>query len=379
MVIKYIPKEKREGPIMHGNSEKTSEHIFSGNIYIFQAFDIGDDINLEQVRDRSGLTQRPLTLSKYFKNYHIPLAVELPQAQVSLSCSSVKIHNFGAVSITYKIPFNSTLQSVRKNLDALDNQFQEQSINDISAIFKKIKPFITRSTFFHTRSSYVLIQVDPNEHYFSDTVQLKEAYGNIIGSMLRFETESLSEVQVEEIIASAMGYYRGDLIVIDTSAAFVYDSEYTELLEFFEFANVQHLELRYFDRVLDQQLNAMYEGKVRKLSVKAYIPFIGTLSRGPVDDLGKLRVDISVITERLEGSIKLVGEPYYSELYELLKDKLDLKNWKDGIDRKLNIIQDIRSVFQHKVDSAREDLLSVLITILILIELIIGMLSYLKH
>lgn len=197
----------------------------------------------------------------------------------------------------------------------------------------------------------------------------------MIASMLRFETESLSEIQRDEILESAMGYYRGDLIVIDTSAAFVYDSEYHETLDFFEFANIQHLELQYFDRVLDQQLNAIYEEKVRKLSVKAYIPFIGTLSRSPVDELGKLRVDISVITERLESSIKLISEPYFSELYALLQDKLDLKNSQETIEKKLSIVQDIRTVFQHKVDSAREDLLSVLIAILIMIELVVALLK----
>jgi len=357
----------------------TPEHTFSGNIYLFHAFDLGDDINLELIRETNALNQKPLTLSKYFKNYHIPLAVELPHQQINTACSSVKIHNFGAVSLTYTIPFNDTLRNVRKGLEPLVNQYQEQSISDISAIFKKIKQHIKKPTFFHTRSSYVLIQVNPNEEYFTDMVQLKEVYRNVIASMLRFETETLSDAQVEEILESAMGYYRGDLIVIDTSAAFAYDSEYAELLDFVEFANIQQLELRYYDRILDQQLNVMYEGKVRKLSPKAYIPFIGTMTRGPVDDLGKLRVDISVITERLEGSIKLVGEPYFSELYELLQDKLGLKGWRDGIDRKLNIIGDIRSVFQHKVDAAREDLLSVLIIILILIELIIGILSYLKR
>jgi uncharacterized Rmd1/YagE family protein len=192
--------------------------------------------------------------------------------------------------------------------------------------------------------------------------------------MLRFETESLSEIQRDEILESAMGYYRGDLIVIDTAAAFVYDSEYLETLDLFEFANIQHLELQYFDRVLDQSLNAIYEEKVRKLSLKAYIPFIGTLSRSPVDELGKLRADISVITERLESSIKLVAEPYFSELYMLLQDKLDLKNWQEGIEKKLAIVTDIRTVFQHKVDAAREDILSVLIAILIMIELIVAIL-----
>lgn len=360
----------QEQVIVHGPKDK--DEIFTGNIYIFQAFDVGDDINLEAIKTTNALEQETATLPKYFKNYHIPLAVKLPQA-IESQCVGVKIHNFGALSLTYKIPFNSTLAQVRTNLEALDNKFQDQSLKDVSALFKKIKPHIKKPNFFSTRSSYVLIQVDPKNDW-SDTIKFKQQFGSLIASMLRFETESLSEIQRDEILESAMGYYRGDLIVIDTSAAFVYDSEYLETLDFFEFANIQHLELQYFDRVLDQLLNAIYEEKVRKLSVKAYIPFIGTISRSPVDELGKLRADISVITERLESSIKLVAEPFFSELYALLQDKLDLKNWQEGIEKKLAIVTDVRTVFQHKVDAAREDILSVLIAILIMIELMVAIL-----
>ena len=63
------------------------------------------------------------------------------------------------------------------------------------------------------------------------------------------------------------------------------------------------------------------------IPLSAYFPFIGVFAADPITSLGKLKADISVITERLEGSIKLAGEPYYSELYALLIDKLDLKNW----------------------------------------------------
>ena len=134
---------------------------------------------------------------------------------------------------------------------------------------------------------------------------------------MRFETETLSEYQKNEILESAIGYYRGDLIIVDTEAAFIYDDEYEEVLDLFEFANMQQLELQYFDRVLDQQLNVVYEREIRKLPLLSYLPFIGALKSDPVGDLGKLKVDISVITERLENSIKLAGEAYYSELYSL--------------------------------------------------------------
>ena len=188
----------------------------------------------------------------------------------------------------------------------------------------------------------------------------------------------LSEAQKNEILDSAIGYFRGSLIVVDIDAAFVYEEYYDDIIDLFEFANIQHLELRFFDRLLDQQINTIYERKETRLSWGAYMPFVGTLFSDPVGQLRKLKADISVITERLESNIKIAGEPYYSEIHNLLAEKLDLKSWHDGIDRKLRIVEDVQTVFQQKIDTAREDLLSVLIIILIFIELMFGALSYLK-
>lgn len=357
--------------------ENSDQHIFSGNIFIFHAFDVGDDINLDAIRTSQLVMPQPITMPKYFKNYHIPLAIDLPRPHSSSRFMSCRIHNFGAISFTYKIPFRDTLNNVRAKLDEFDDVYQEQSVNDVSAVFKRIKKFIAKPKFFQTRSSYLVIQVDPQPEAL-DIATLKNNYGGIIASMLRFETETLSEYHKDEILEDAIGYFRGDLIVIDTEAAFMYDDEYEELLHLFEFANIQQLELRYFDRLLDQQLNTIYEGKQQhKLPLSTYLPFIGS-SGGSMADLGKLRVDISVIVERLEDSIKFVGEAYFSELYNLLVDKLDLKNWQESIARKLTIMQDVRGVYQNQIDAIREDMLTVLIIILIFIELVIGLLNYIK-
>jgi hypothetical protein len=360
------------------NDDKLSlEHIFEGNLFFFHAFDVGDDINLEKVKASGVVTPQPLSLSKLFKNYHLPLAIELPDRQPTSSCISAKIHNFGAISLIYRVSFKDTLQNVRKDLETLDNTYAEQSLVDVESIFKKIKPYIGKSQFFHTRSSYVLIQVEPQPNLI-DTMKLKDMFGGIIASTIRFETETLSEIQKNEILTTTIGYFRGDLIVIDTDATFLYDDEYQDLIDVFEFANIQHLELRYFDRTLDLQLNYIYEGKVRKVPIKAYFPFIGTLTKGPVENLDKLKVDISVIAERLESGIKLAGEPYISELYSILVEKRELKNLKESIDKKLEIIKDVLSELQHKTEAIREDMLTVSIIVLICIELVIGVLSYFK-
>lgn len=365
-----------QSPDMEIKKEK-NEHIFSGNILILWAYDIGEDINLEAVEESRTIIKTPLQLPKHFKQYNIPLGIELPHPHQHSYWISSKIHNFGAVSLTYKIPFNDTLENIRLHCNELANKYQQQSIFDAKSIYKKIEPFIAQPRFFQTSSSYIIIQVDPQPNQL-DLTQLQKEYGSTIASTLRFETEMLSEVQKNEILDSAIGYFRGSLIVIDVEAAFVYEEDYDDIIDLFEFANIQLLELRFFDRLLDQQINKIYERKETSLSWKAYLPFIGTFFSDPVGQLKKLKADISVITERLESSIKIAGEPYYSEIHNLLADKLDLKSWHDGIDRKLHIVADVQTVFQQKIDTNREDLFSVLIIILIFVELMFGILSYLR-
>jgi hypothetical protein len=345
----------------------SEDAIFSGNIFIFHAFDIGEDVNLESIRQAQVLRTIPITLPKYFKNYHIPLAVELPQQRGS-KCVSARIHHFGVIGLTYQIPFTNTLEDIRKKINSLDTTFRKQSASDAASIYRKIKDFTKQPHFFHLRSSYLVVQVDPLPS--TNVVDLKNKYGALIASTLYFETESLSENQKSDILETATGYYRGDLIILTAEAAFVYDAEYYEILDLFEFANVHKLELQYFDRVLDQRLNLVYEKGAITPPLSAYLPFI-TIS-DPIGDLGRLKVDISVITERLESSIKLTSEPYFSQIYMLLADKLDLRGWKEGIEKKLSIIKEIREVYYNKIDVIREDLLSVLVIVLIFIEIVIA-------
>lgn len=361
-------------------SEKnsTNDKIFSGNIFIYYAFDVGDDINLGKVESSPDIMTRPQKLAKYFKGYHVPLSIDLPHPHTSSKCIESKVHNFGVISLTYQVSFEDTLSNLRKTLSEIDLEFREQSVDDAHSIFKKIKPFVKQKRFFHLRTCYFVIQVDQQPNEISASI-LKEQFGGVISSLLRFETETLSEYQKNAILESAIGYYRGDLIVIDTDSAFVYDDEYEEILPLFEFANIQHVELQYYDRSLDEHLNLVYQReKTEGLPIKSYLPFISLWLKDPIRDLGFLRVEISAIIERLESTIKSSGEAYVTETYDLLVEKLDLKNWKDSINSKLAIIKDIYSVYQNKIDAIREDLLSVLIIVLIFIELVVGILSYLK-
>lgn len=358
-----------------------SDTPFSGNLIIFHCFDVGEDIDLEGVKTTQLVARRQPSYSRYFKNYHTPLTVDLPYPEHSAQCENAKLHSFGVITLRYKIPFYSTLEDLRAHISALDNQYEEQSLSDAQALFKRIKSVIKHPRFYHMRKSYMLVQINPHgnpEREALDPVTFKETYGNTIASILRFETESLSEHTKNEILQAAHGYYRGDLVVIDTEASFMYNDEYEDVLDIFEFANMQHLELQFFDRTLDIRLNEVYSSEVTAYPFKAYLPFWSSLADDPVNNLNKLRVEILVITERLESSIKLAGEPYYLELFQLLSKKLDLANWKESLHNKLTIIQDMTSVYQEKIYVIRQDVFSVLIIILIFMEFIVGILHYLQ-
>lgn len=357
-------------------SEPSSSEVFSGNIYVFHAFDVGDDIALDAIAKNSSIKKVPLQLSKYFKNYHIPLAIELPRPHATSHCTSCTLHLFGALSLTYTIPFNDTIESLHHGFSKLVDFYYEKSILDAKSVFNKIEPFISQANFFQMSSLYVVVQLNPKPSIFPE--YLRSQFGNLIAATLRFETGILSELQKNDIWNSALGYLRGNVIIIDQEVAFVYDHDVSDILDLFEFANIQQLELKFFDKLLDKQLNKIYEHKIRTLPLKAYLPFLGNVFFDPVGYLGRLKAEISVITERLEHSIKLANEVYLSEIYNRLVERLDIAGWRAAIEKKLTIVHDVQSVYQHKIDATREDLLSILVIILIFIELIIGVLSYLK-
>lgn len=350
--------------------QNDTDEVFSGTLYLIYAFDIGDDVDLEKIR----FSQKMHTISRdiphYLKSYHRPLTVEVPTEGTKPLYAN--IHHFGAVSIVYQVSFKGTLTALRDKLNNANDEFKEQSVDDVHTLFRSIKKFITKPKFFHQSSSYSVVQITPDNKI--DSAQLRKDYGYIIASALRFEKSNMSPFQVEDILESATGYYRNELVIIDTEAAFMYDKDPHELLDFFELALVQQLELRYFDKLLEQKLDELYYKAMKAPSLWSYLPFVGS-NFDPISELSRLKVDISVIIERLENSIKTGGEAYYSEIYQLLFEKLELETWKKSVEKKLSIIRDVRTIYQNKINAIREDMLSVLIIILIFIELVVGIMK----
>lgn len=361
------------------NSAKTenvnAQLLLKGNLLLFYAYDVGEEIDNELVKSKGLLNVNDAYLSSYFKNYHIPLSfsmkdegeeVVLPAAQGQSRISS-KLYNFGVLSFCYRVPFESTFEDLKTKIIEVEDYFTQKSDHDAKRVLHDLMPAIRKPRFYNSKSSYLAVHVNPMKGILTPE-ELKERYGERIASLLRFEMQNLSEYQKKDILASTTGYYGEDMVIIDTDASFVYDDEYVEALEFFEYANIEKVELQYFDRLLDHKLNYFYSQDSYKVPWVAYFPLLGERMDLPVSRLVKLRVDISVVTERLENSIKSTGDSFFLTMYSMLVKKMLIKDQRESINRKLNIIKDLYSVYQDRLDTIHEELLTVVIIVLIAVE-----------
>lgn len=350
----------------------------NGNLLLFFAYDIGEEIDNDMVKSKGLLNVNDAQLSSYFKNYHVPLSfsmkddheeVVLPAAQGQSRISS-KLYNFGVLSFCYRVPFESTFEDLKTKIIEVDRFFSDKSNHDAKRVLNDLMPAVRNPRFYNSKSSYLAVHVNPMQDVLTPQ-ELKERYGERIASLLRFEMQNLSEYQKNDILASTTGYYGEDMVIIDTDASFVYDDEYVEALEFFEYANIEKVELQYFDRLLDQKLNYFYSQDSFKVPWAAYFPLLGERMDLPVSRLVKLRVDISVVTERLENSIKSTGDSFFLTMYSMLVKKMLIKDQRESINRKLNIIKDLYSVYQDRLDTIHEELLTLVIIVLIALEVFI--------
>jgi hypothetical protein len=350
--------------------------VFKGMLYFFYSFDVGDDIAIKKIQEKKSLLFN-LYKSSFYKTYNKPLLLNLKQLNLSSFCIMASLYSFGVISLRYAFPFSAQIEELKKIIHNQYDLAEKHSNKDAQIIFNEIKSEIGEPYFFNLYRSYALIQV--NTQSAISPYNFKDHYAQEITSLLRFEIENLSEYKKNEILKESFGYYRGDLLIIDFNSALAYDSECQDILDIFEYANIKHMELQFFDRALDKQLNFSYDRKTYKVPVWAYFPIIGMFAFDPIGELAKLRVDISVVCERLWSSIKFSDEPYYLEIYNMLHKKLEFDTWQKSIDKKLEVIANILQTHEHKVTDMRHDVLNLLIVLLIFLETVLAVLHYFSN
>jgi hypothetical protein len=206
--------------------------------------------------------------------------------------------------------------------------------------------------------------------------ELLARHGDDIARLLSGERSLLAPQERDEVLRHRISYLVDDLVVPTWSAAFVYDTEAgtQAALEIFEFANSQLLEFRYYDDLLDDELERIYHDVQRPRWTDAF----GRRYMRAANDLHALFIDVNELTDKTENALKMVGDIYAARLYSLVAARLALDRWKQSVAEKLRTLNDIYHFSVEQTQMARGHFLELTIIAILVLELVLFFMGIMK-
>ena len=357
--------------------------IEAGRLFALFSFDVGYEIALENLRAALPADERPdgvAVASRKVAPARVqyatpPLMVPLGTREVRLLGRPVsvgvtlRIHEFGAVTVLFGMPFDgqdcTRLPALTAALTT-EGALEADARAALREAFPRIAPAITRPGLdaHGLVEDYYVIQVsrfDPP----ADAAALLGLHRDLLARIVHCEPEALSGSETDEVLRTAVTYTPADLVVTDWNVALVYDEDdYEDALHVLELLNVQLLELRFLDGMLDRRIGALYEHVSRR---RRLFSFRREVVR--VRELSELRLDTATLRERMINALKLIGDLYLTKIHARTAERLHIAEWQRAVDGKLELVQKISDVIGTRAATARAELLELTIILLIALEI----------
>lgn len=355
--------------------------IMQGQVIALFAFDVGYEISLDKLRALMATTPvQPLSRKKQTPTYlqyvrtpqilHLGMATGHFETQGTIQAT---VYDFGAISISYRWSLAQgagveVTDLPRISHDLYNLGLEAQARDQVETLIKKIEPAITRPNLDKLVEDYYMFIIEKlDEPLRADELLVQNR--SILAQTLRFETSALSKALQDEALSHGISYYDNDLTLIDWNAAIIVDRDYEDTASVLELLNVELLEARYIDWQLDRKIEE-FGARVRKpkdIPVPLRNPY-----KQAIREIADLRLESSLLSERVENALKLVGDQYLARIHSAAAQRFYLHEWDRNISRKLDIITDYYELIKDRIQTAQSQTLEVIIVALILVELIVA-------
>lgn len=359
--------------------------IASGQILIYHLFTLADTVDLDRLRREPGMeasvsrftARRPTPQYIQFRNPPLffslgtrqlhPTPDVTKQAQVF-----AKVFDFGVLSIRWEIPCPSSWQELVETASSyIDNPTIEvlsrQILEELRPRFLPALKNPPKDALFE---DYTIFSVQAFDTPLRGQTLLETA-GASLAQLMRGERKRLSATEQAEVLRTRVSYYEDDLAVLDWNTAFIYDREgSSEHLDTLEFANAELLELRFYDRLLDEQLDEIYQGIEQAQAQPRWRSWLRNDPQQTLQRLMGVTVDVLELTEQIENALKFIGDLYSARIYRGIAERLRLREWEGSIDDKIRFAQQIYQLLSDQADTRRSVALELIIILLIAFEIV---------
>ncbi len=286
---------------------------------------------------------------------------------------SIKYYSFAVVAVEIGVSFDCDWASLlAQNSRWMDDETISQHAREIARRhLEVVAPAVIRPNQDWLHENYIIINVKEIAEPGAGVplaADLLLAHGQHIGQLIRGELAPLAPKVLDEILESNLSYYPSDLVVVGSSAAFVYDSseDADATNQVLEYAKMQLLETRYYDALMSRLLSDVYDTLEEK---RNFLLQRWTLPRD-AKRFNTIRLDVMELTERIDNAIKFVSDVYYARVYRLASTRIGLHEYRDLVDEKLRTVGELYDFMIDEFNEARSFVLEVGVAILALLDVI---------
>jgi hypothetical protein len=351
--------------------------IERGRLLCYRVFDAGDTIALDVAEKTLGAKRVEMggPLVEGLVMPVRPLEVSLGEANVTIAklgreltaqCSA-RVYDFGAISFLYDIALEPgmTLEQLTPICDALYDApaLDARGRQDRDDLMKRLGASIEKPHDWAESETYTIVFLEKPGHSVADL-----ARSEAVAKLLLGETSDkpLSAATRDDVLKNAFSYLDDDLVIVDWNSALVVEPSGSRIVPFvLELATSQLLEFRYYDRLLDRELTRVYD-YVEKARPRVFRSPYGKLMREVV----RRFMELTEVTERVDNSIKSVGDFYLARVYLKAIGRFRVAEWRDSVEAKLSLIARAYELLKGEVEVSRAQLLEIIVVVLILVEVV---------
>jgi hypothetical protein len=252
--------------------------IKKGKILVYRVYDIGSEVDLDKVEalfEDKKLKERFKLDRKHNMSLIIsssPVSVQLGTVEIPLLDSKVqaelvaKVWHFGTVSLCFQIPIptNCTWPELVNYASWLENdeKIEDYAREKARQFQTDIKHAIQVPTEWDMNEDYILYFIQELDGPAAPLSTIHERL-DIPALILAEPNEVLSDSMKKSALENVFQYSKDDFVVVDWNSALVIEpSGSMDVPLVIEFALNQLLEMRYYDDLLDERLNTLYNAVV---------------------------------------------------------------------------------------------------------------------